>query len=296
MQVWTVASGKTARIASGKPFRPSTTASRISSTPRFRSSFMTRSQNLAPSFCSSQRPRISLAPSARTPSAMWTALLRTRPSSRTLTLKRVEEDQRIDGLQRSGLPGGDLLQNSVRHRADQVGRDLDAVELAQMPDDLAGAHAAGIHRHDLVVEAGEAALILGDELRVEASPADPAGSPARSCRYRSSPSCGHSRCGCCRPRPTTGDDPSRRSAPARPTPSSDRREGRSASKAVFGSAPASSWSRSASGMRGVLRRAIGNLLGIHYGRPHTKIPTLPQNATETSATRRSTTPRSAISP
>ena len=28
-------------------------------------------------------------------------------------------------------------------------------------------------------------------------------------------------------------------------------------------------------MRGVLRRAIGNLLGIHYGRPHTKIPTLP---------------------
>src|SRR3954464_15059125 len=51
-----------------------------------------------------------------------------------------------------------------------------------------------------------------------------------------------------------------------------------ASKAVFGSAPPSSWSRSASGMRGVLRRAIGNLLGIHYGRPHTKIPTLPDEA------------------
>src|SRR3954471_302346 len=43
MQVCTVASGKTAVIASGKPFRPSTTASRMSSTPRFRSSFMTRS-------------------------------------------------------------------------------------------------------------------------------------------------------------------------------------------------------------------------------------------------------------
>ena len=40
-----------------------------------------------------------------------------------------------------GPPGGDLLQNSVRHRADEVGRDLDAVKLAQMPDDLAGAHA-----------------------------------------------------------------------------------------------------------------------------------------------------------
>lgn len=38
----------------------------------------TRSQNLAPSFCSSQRPRISLVPSARTPSAIWTALVSAR--------------------------------------------------------------------------------------------------------------------------------------------------------------------------------------------------------------------------
>ena len=85
MQVCTVASGKTAVIASGKPFRPSTTAIRMSSTPRFRSSFMTRSQNLAPSFCSSHRPKTSLVPSARTPRAMWTALFLTSPSSRTLT-------------------------------------------------------------------------------------------------------------------------------------------------------------------------------------------------------------------
>src|SRR6478735_8191219 len=55
-------------------------------TPRFLSSFMTRSQNLAPSFCSSHRPRTSLVPSARTPKATWTALFLTRPSSRTLTL------------------------------------------------------------------------------------------------------------------------------------------------------------------------------------------------------------------
>ena len=82
--------------------------------------------------------------------------------------QRVEEDQRIDRLQRPGLPGGDLLQHGIRHRADQVGRDLDAVELAQVPDDLAGAHAARVHRHDLVVEAGKAALVLGDQLRIEA--------------------------------------------------------------------------------------------------------------------------------
>ncbi len=84
MQVWTSASRNTARIASGKPFKPSTTASSTSSTPRFLSSFMTRNQNVAPSFCSSHKPRTSLEPSARTPSAMWTALLRTTPSSRTL--------------------------------------------------------------------------------------------------------------------------------------------------------------------------------------------------------------------
>lgn len=36
-----------------------------------------------------------------------------------------------------------------------------------MPDDLPGAHAPGIHGHDLVVEAGEAPLVLGDELGIE---------------------------------------------------------------------------------------------------------------------------------
>jgi hypothetical protein len=44
MQVWTEAFGKTASIASGKPFRPSTTAIRMSSTPRAFRSFITLSQ------------------------------------------------------------------------------------------------------------------------------------------------------------------------------------------------------------------------------------------------------------
>ena len=37
-----------------------------------------------------------------------------------------------------------------------------------MADDLAGTHAAGVHRDDLVVETRKAALVLGDQLRVEA--------------------------------------------------------------------------------------------------------------------------------
>lgn len=48
MQVCTQAWGKTASIASGKPFRPSTQAIRTSRTPRCFSSVRTASQNLAP--------------------------------------------------------------------------------------------------------------------------------------------------------------------------------------------------------------------------------------------------------
>ncbi|MET3593219.1 hypothetical protein ABID26_002616 [Mesorhizobium shonense] len=53
-----------------KTFKSSTTAMKMSATPRFFSSFMTRSQNLAPSVCSIQMPSISSLPSGRMPSAM----------------------------------------------------------------------------------------------------------------------------------------------------------------------------------------------------------------------------------
>jgi hypothetical protein len=44
MQVCTIVAGKAALIASGKPFSPSTTAIRMSWTPRFRSSFITETE------------------------------------------------------------------------------------------------------------------------------------------------------------------------------------------------------------------------------------------------------------
>src|SRR3954449_9054100 len=46
-------------------------------------------------------------------------------------------------------------------------------------------------------------------------------------------------------------------------------------KAVFGSAPASSWSRIASGIRGSLRLGMSGLLRSYHARPHTKFPTGP---------------------
>jgi hypothetical protein len=67
--------------------------------------------------------------------------------------QRVEEDQGIHGFQRPVLPFGDSFQNRVRHRRYEIGRDLEAVKLQQMPLDLANGHAARIHRHDLLVEA-----------------------------------------------------------------------------------------------------------------------------------------------
>ena len=54
--------GNTVSIASGKPFSPSQQAIKISLTPRFLSSFITETQNLAPERGNSEA---SLRPSAR---------------------------------------------------------------------------------------------------------------------------------------------------------------------------------------------------------------------------------------
>lgn len=70
MQVWTMVSGKAAVMAYGKPFSRSTTAIRMSWTPRLRSSVITDNQNLAPSVSAIQRPRTSRSPSRVTPRAM----------------------------------------------------------------------------------------------------------------------------------------------------------------------------------------------------------------------------------
>lgn len=66
---------------------------------------------------------------------------------------RVEEDQRVGRIERPLLPGGDLVEYGVGHRADQVGRHVNPVQIVRVPGDLAGAHAGRVHRHDLVIEA-----------------------------------------------------------------------------------------------------------------------------------------------
>ena len=78
-----------------------------------------------------------------------------------LDADRIEKDKRVNRIERPLLPGGDLVQHGIRDRADQIGRHLDPVKLLQVPRDLPGAHAARIHRHDLLVEPRKAALIFG---------------------------------------------------------------------------------------------------------------------------------------
>src|SRR3546814_5711269 len=68
---------------------------------------------------------------------------------------RVEEDQRINRVKRPLLPGGDLVEDRIGHRADQIGRDVDTVQIAQVPADLTRAHAPSVHRHDLKIGRAE---------------------------------------------------------------------------------------------------------------------------------------------
>ncbi len=57
---------------------------------------------------------------------------------------------------------------AVGDRRDQRRRDLDAVQLAHVGLDVAGAHATRVQRQDLLVEPRKAPLVLADQRRVEA--------------------------------------------------------------------------------------------------------------------------------
>jgi hypothetical protein len=72
--------------------------------------------------------------------------------------QRIKEDHRIDCVERPVLPLAHLIEHGIGDPADQVGRDVDGIELAQMALDLAYRHAVGIHRDDLVVEGIEPGL------------------------------------------------------------------------------------------------------------------------------------------
>jgi hypothetical protein len=69
--------------------------------------------------------------------------------------------------QRTALPGRHLRQHAVGHRADEGRADVGGVGFREVALDLAHRQAARVQRHDLVVEAGEATRVFGDQQRVE---------------------------------------------------------------------------------------------------------------------------------
>src|SRR5262249_47328476 len=56
------------------------------------------------------------------------------------------------------------VEHRISHTRDEVWGDLRAVELLQVRLDVAYAHAAGVERENLLVEARETTLMLGDKL------------------------------------------------------------------------------------------------------------------------------------
>jgi len=81
--------------------------------------------------------------------------------------QRVEEHDRVHRLQRAALPGRNLAHDGVGDAADEVGRDVYRIHLSKKPLDLAHRHAACVHGNNFVVKAGEATLMLTDELRLK---------------------------------------------------------------------------------------------------------------------------------
>ena len=83
--------------------------------------------------------------------------------------QRVEKEHRVDVVERSLLPGADVVDDRVGDAADQVAADLDAVDLLEVRLDVARRQPARVERQDLVVEALKAALALAHDLRLEAA-------------------------------------------------------------------------------------------------------------------------------
>jgi hypothetical protein len=80
--------------------------------------------------------------------------------------QRVQEDDRIDLIQRAALPSAGIVHDRVGHLRDQVAADLDAVDLSQVRLDVPGREPPAVEREDLLVEALEPPLTLAHDLRL----------------------------------------------------------------------------------------------------------------------------------
>src|SRR6266487_7081669 len=118
MHVWTVVFGKIASIASGRPVSPSTQASRRSWTPRCLSSLRTCIQDFAPSASWNHMPSTSRSPSTVTAEREVAGAPLHRPSLTDLQHQRIQEDDRVDVVERALLPLAHVVHHRVGDAAD----------------------------------------------------------------------------------------------------------------------------------------------------------------------------------
>jgi hypothetical protein len=79
----------------------------------------------------------------------------------------VEEDHRIDSVERPGLPVLDLAQHGVGDPADQIRGHVHLVDLAQVRLDVPHGHASGVGADQQFVDAVQAPLALAHDPRFE---------------------------------------------------------------------------------------------------------------------------------
>src|SRR4029077_14050324 len=153
--------GKTALMASGKPFRPSTTAIRMSWAPRFFSSFITRSQ-LGTLGLLDPNAEDLLSAVRQDAKRDVDRLVAHEALVADLDPNGIEKHQWVVDIERPVLPFRNLVQHRIGDRRDQVGRDINAVEFLEVGADFPDRHAAGVHRDDLLVKVRKPALVFGN--------------------------------------------------------------------------------------------------------------------------------------
>src|SRR5262249_43975376 len=96
-------------------------------------------------------------------------LIAHQPVVADLDPQRVEKDYRIKRVERPVLPFPNLIEYCIGNPADQIGRDLDAIQLVQMRLDLAHRKPAAREADAPVVKALDPGLVFGNNLRLEAA-------------------------------------------------------------------------------------------------------------------------------
>lgn len=77
---------------------------------------------------------------------------------------RIAEVRRIGQIERQVWSSSDVFEQGISDSRDQIGRDANALQPAQMPSAPSTAPTLRGHRHDLVIDAGKPALGLGNQL------------------------------------------------------------------------------------------------------------------------------------